>query len=283
MRRLIKEETDLFKSLWRWKLLTYPLAKKIAFEAICYGHFYSKIRRLLREGYIIERHDTDLKCTVLQLAKKGFEVLRYDLGELRENRFAAQSVAHDYWATAFQIGEFIQAPSSDVRFFTEQEIQCTDDSLLPEWVPKSRTHIPDGLTRLKCGGQKSVVAIEVELNLKPPLRYDKAGYYFDAGLSKIDVVLWLCGHRWIARKIESRLSGLKLRNREIHQFALTSEYRSLGWDCKIVSGNLSGKTLREIYIVKGHKTPLEQSSNNALTLMQKIFFPKGQSPQFSGK
>ena len=82
--------------------MSYPLAKAIAFEKNSYGNFYSKIRRLLREGHIVERGGVGLKTSVIQLAKKGFDYIRYDLGELRENRFVAQSVTHDYWATAFQ-------------------------------------------------------------------------------------------------------------------------------------------------------------------------------------
>ncbi len=90
---------------------------------------------------------------------------------------------------------------------TEQELQCTDDSLLPPWVPKSRSHIPDGLTQIKSGKDSAVIAFEVELNLKPMLRYDKAGYYFDAGLSKFDVVVWACANDWIAKEIATELKG----------------------------------------------------------------------------
>lgn len=262
-------------------MLSYPLAKIIAFEKNSYGNFYSKVRRLLREGYIVERGGIELKCPVIQLAKKGYEYIQFDLGELREKRFVAQSVTHDYWATVFQIGEFILGLPDNVKFFTEQEIQCTDDTLLPEWVPKSRSHIPDGLTLVTDGENRAVFAIEIDLNLKPLLRYDKAGYYFDAGLSKVDVVLWLCATKWIASEIESRLSGLKLRNPGIHQFLQTADYAKLGWDAAVESGSLKGRTIREIYLSKGYKTPLETPSNTYRTVMPKIFFPNGKSPQFT--
>lgn len=270
-------ETALLKSIWRWKVLTYPLAKEIAFKKISYGNYYDKIRRLIGEGLIIERPVLGIGCTVLQLSKKGFELIKYELGDLRENRFAAQNVTHDYWASAVQIGEFIQGLPEEVRFFTEQQLQCTDDSLLPEWVPKSRSHIPDGLTHIKGDKDPSVIAFEVELNLKPLLRYDKAGYYFDAGLSKFDVVIWFCANKWIIQEISARLAGLKLRNHEIHQFLLTSDFRVHGWNAKIEQGSMAGTSLREIYSGKGLGSLPEHLWNSSGTGLHKIFFSRSKS------
>jgi hypothetical protein len=261
--------------------LSYPLAKEISFKKNTYGKFYWKMLRLLREGYIIDRGCDDPDIDVLQLSKKGFEYVYYDLGELREKRFAPQSVTHDYWATMFQIGEFVYDVPDGVKLYSEQQLQCADDSLLPEWVPKSRSHIPDGFTLIENGSERAVFATEIELNLKPMLRYDKAGYYFDAALSKVDVVFWVCAETWISRSIFDRLAGLKLRNIEIHQFLLTSDFQTLGWDAIVERGTLRGKSLREIYRSKTGLKPIEEGSNTGLTGFSKIFFPRGKSPQIS--
>lgn len=50
--------------------------------------------------------------------------------KLRENRFAAQSVTHDYWATVFHLGEFILGIPDGVRFLSEQEMQCPHAQLV---------------------------------------------------------------------------------------------------------------------------------------------------------
>jgi hypothetical protein len=227
---------------------------------------------------LLERDALQWDASAFQLSKKGFEVLRYDMGELRENRFAAQSVAHDFIATAFHLGDFVLGVPENVRFFSEQEIQCTDDSLLPAWVPKFRDHIPDGLTRVKAGQGDSVFGLEVELNLKPMLKYDKAAYYFDSSLSKVDVVFWLCGAVWIAKEISQRLQGLKLRNREIHHFIAMEDFKEKGWQAVARSGAYRGKTVQEIYNARGVQWPGNTSAIAGQSSCHEIFFPKKKSP-----
>ena len=226
----------------------------------------------------MKRDGGELDFEVLQLTKKGFDYLKYDLGELLEMRYAAQSVAHDYWATAFQLGEFINGTTEEVELLTEQEILCTDDSLLPRWRPKSREHIPDGLTCIRHGETESVIAIEVELNLKPLLRYDKIGHFFDAALSKVDVVFWLCANRKLAQKISDRLYHAKLRNFDIHNFITTSDFRAHGWAAPVLAGSQRGSSIKEVYLSKGyHKatTPLPHNYHSGTKL---ILFPSLRSP-----
>ena len=239
------------------------------------------MNRLRKEGFIIKRDGFKLGCEVLQLTKKGFDYLKYDLGELREMRYAAQSVAHDYWATAFQLGEFIDGPCENVEFLTEQELLCTDDSLLPRWQPKSRDHIPDGMTCIRSGANESVIAIEVELNLKPLSRYDKIGYYFDGALSKVDVVFWVCANTRIAQAISNRLFQLKLRNFGIHHFLLTSDFRQKGWDAACLSGEHNCQSIKEVYSAKGHQNPEKMPENSRKKEMRQILFPTVKSPKSS--
>lgn len=227
----------------------------------------------------MEWQGSDLPCDLIYLSKKGFEVIKHSLGELREVRFLPQSVVHDYWATAIHLGNFVHGIPPEVRFFTEQELQCTDDSLLPDWVPKSRSHIPDGMTRIKSGDDSRVVAIEVELNLKPYLRYDKAAYYFDAGLSKFDLVIWVCASRWILEQIVARLAGLRLRNLNIHQFVLTSDFQTHGFKASVTHGTRQGQTLEEIYLVNGWVSPGSSLDKAGATKSSELFFPTLKSPR----
>jgi hypothetical protein len=237
------------------------------------------MNRLKREGLLVDRDGLGLDCPVLQLSKKGFDYLKFDLGELREKRYAAQSVAHDYWASVFQLGEFIQNQSTHVELFTEQEIQCTDDSLLPRWVPKFRDHIPDGMTLIRNGETEAVIATEVELNLKPLLRYDKAGHYFDTSFSKNDIVFWLCANTNIAQHILNRLFGMKLRNFDIHNFVLTSDFKELGWESSVRAGSYKSKSIKDVYVSKGYPKPSCSLSLSYPQRLRPVFFPVVNSPR----
>ena len=219
-----------------------------------------------------------MDLTPLQLGKKGFEFLKTVLGELRENRYAAQSVTHDYWAMAFQVGEFLHVESSNVDFFTEQEIQCKDDSLFPDWVFRSREHIPDGMTLIKNGKERSVIAIEVDLTIKPLLRYDKAMYYFDAYDSKTDIVFWLVDGVNVMNGIYDRLVAGKIRKFDIHHFVLLSDFKKLGWNAIARTGQFTQKSVHDIYVAKGWQTPPTGLSNEWQTQFQELFISSRKSP-----
>ena len=256
-------------------------AKKLCFDSLSHWCFYRKIKRLVAEGYVIERGSAELEFSVLQLSKKGFEYIKFDLGFLRENRYAAQSVAHDFWATAFQLGELALTPSSDIEFFTEQELQCTDDSLLPDWVPRSREHFPDGFTRIKNVHADSVFAIEVDLNLKPQLRYVKSGYYFDGLDSKTDVVFWLCDGLRLMERICEFLNSAKLRRAEIHHFVLLDDFKRLGWQAVVRSGREQNKTVRDIYLQRSPQGLSKEPASTRQCDLKEIFLSNKKSPWVS--
>lgn len=232
----------------------------------------------MREGYIADRGVNGTGVTVVQLTKKGFDQIKHDLGELKELRFNPQSVTHDYWATAFQIGPFVHDKNGSINFVTEQEIQTSHESLLPPWIPKSREHIPDGFTFIKDASNGKKFAIEVDINLKPGLRYDKAAYYFDVEESQIDVVFWLCGSFSIAESIFERLLKAKLQRLKIHHFFLTDDYLNHGWNAVARSGHFKDKTLREIYLSNGYQTPIKELSRPWSGKDRQIFFAKEKSP-----
>ena len=140
-RPLMQTDFALMKTVWRWKLLSYPLASQMVFPKISRIGSYRKIRRLVKEGYLVEREVSRLSMDVIQLSKKGFDCIKYDMDELKQLRFAAQSVDHDYITSAFHLGEFVHAVPKGVVLLTEQQLQAVDNSLLPEWTPKSYEHI----------------------------------------------------------------------------------------------------------------------------------------------
>lgn len=239
---------------------------------------YRLIFRLLSEGYISEHSVVGTPVSVLQLTKKGFLEVVYDLGSLKEKRFNPQSITHDYWATAFQLSPFMERSTTGVSFICEQELQALEAASLPEWIPDSRDHVPDGFTCIKNGENESHIAIEVELNLKPLLRYDKAAYYFNALESPIDMVFWLCGNISLAEAIFDRLAKANLRDPYVHHFFLTEDFRSLGWQAPARSGHFRNKSIHEILIAKGWQCPSSKIAKQWQGEISEIFFPKAKSP-----
>lgn len=277
-RRISPTEIKFLITLWRWKVLSYPLAYRLSFPENTYGNFYNKIRRLIGEGYIIDVVGDGFNFQVLQLTKKGFGLIQYDLGELKELRFNPQSVAHDYWATAVQLGCFLQAPSNIVTHVTEQEIQSFETDLLPSWAPKSRDHIPDGLFQVGIGENAVRIGLEVDLNLKSFLRYDRAAYYFDGIDSKIDVVIWICGNLNIAQSIYSRLQKARLSRLDIHHFFITDDFKILGWNAKARAGQFSKKSIQEILLWKTPGNPMERAWKSYGKEDKEILFPTLKTP-----
>ncbi len=261
-----------------WKVLSYPLAWKICFPFNSFGRFYNKTRRLIQEGYIIDAVGDGLDFHVLQMTKKGFSLIQHDLGELKELRFAPQSVAHDYWGTVFQLGSVFPLETEIVTHVSEQLNQSLEPSLLPAWVPASREHIPDGLFKIDQEESSLCYALEVDINLKSPLRYDKAAYYFDGTDSKIDVVFWLCGNLHIAETIFNRLQNTKLNRLDIHHFLITDDFRNHGWNALARSGQFAGRKIQEIYALKSRGNPVERALKPYGKEEMEIFFPTRKTP-----
>lgn len=267
------QEIKLLKGIWCWKVLSYPLAKRLYFPTVSPGNFYNKVRRLIGEGLLSDTVGDGLIFDVLQLTKLGFSLIRHDLGDLKEQRFNPQSVAHDYWATAFQLGIFLNQSGVSVFHASEQEVQSFDTDLLPSWLPKSRDHIPDGFFEIKDGETAGRFAIEVDLNLKSFLKYDKTAYHFDGIDCEIDVVFWLCGNIAIAEAIFSRLQDIKLRRLEIHHFFVTDDFKFQGWNAKARAGEFVGKSIQEICLWKTYGKPLEKLCKPYGKEEMEILFP----------
>ena len=280
-RPLMQTDFLLMKKVWIWKLLSYPLASQMVFPNISKLGSYRKIRRLVKEGYLVEREVSRLGMDVIQLSKKGFDCIKFDMSEMRQLRFAAQSVDHDYITSVFQLGEFVHGVPKGVELLTEQQLQAVDTTLLPSWTPKSYDHIPDGYIHFEAGEIKKTIAIEVELNYKSPIRYLKMGHYFDMNHEKVDVVLWLCDRVALAQFISDQLYRSNLRNFEVHNFVLLSDFRSLGWDAQSRSGSAKGQSIKEIYLANGYQNPVQSLVNPWSEKTKNVFFNFRKSPNIS--
>ncbi|MFP5458380.1 MAG: hypothetical protein ACLGG7_06580 [Bacteriovoracia bacterium] len=277
-RPLLDQEVRFLCTLWKWKILSYQLSHVLGFHELSFWRSYKIVLRLLREGYISEHSVLGTKVRVLQLTKKGFSQIRYELGDLKELRFNPQSVTHDYWATVFQLGPFAPDLLDNTSFITEQEVQAFESGVLPDWISESRDHIPDGFTWLKGDSEDTRIALEIEVNLKSPLKYTKTAYYFDVFDSPIDMIFWLCGNLSIAKFIFDLLLKAKLHNLDRHHFFLMEDFKKLGWKAPARSGQFKDKTIQEILTARCWQDRDKMAARQWQGFASEIFFPKTKSP-----
>ncbi len=278
-RWLSPQELRLLKFLWRWKLAPHTVLHRLFFPEQSPWRVYKKLRRLLREGYIKEELPSLVVPTALfSLTQKGFDLFKRELENLEQKRFRPQSVPHDYLATSFQLGEFILESKAGVEFFTETELSAHDISQFPDWVPPKKDHIPDGLTMIQGQNKRRIFAIEVEVTLKPIVRYDKMNLYFH--LSKeVDQVFWLCGSQAVAKTIFCKFESSRMPYLDPHSFLLISDFRTLGWQARVMMGAEKGKTVQEIYAANLWQTPGKKPAKSGSTKLSEILFPISKSPQ----
>lgn len=244
--------------------------------------FYQVLRRLYNENYIKEVSHSASPISFWTLTKKGFQYINDGSLGLTQARYQPQALLHDYWALVFQLGDFVFGVPSSVEILSEQEFTAREISDLPGWVPKSKEHIPDGLTVFQKSAAPKVVAFEVELSTKSDSRYEEMIRYLDQK-EEITWVLWLCANEKIIQKITQQIRAVRRIRSEMHNFILQNDMQTLGWSSPILWGGMKGKT---IYQLIGQH-PSQHAVNIPLTWHQhramSVFFETKKSPrQFKG-
>lgn len=275
-------QVDILIFLWRWKLANFMVLKTSLAPNKSYWKFYQRLRQLAREGYISEEMDMGFKSTVWILTKKGFNFLYGRSDQLEQSRFKVQSMNHDYWGTAFHLGDFVFGLPQNVELVTEQEINAKSFESLPPWIPQSKTHIPDGLTRIKKNEAFSVVAFEVETSQKTTERYDTMIYFLDKS-PEIQLVFWLCETERIIQKITSQIIVFNRNNISKHNFILKSDFQKLGWQSPIRWGGKATKNIAQVMTELGVNGMGHALGNKVVTAQQHraidLFNSKIKSPR----
>jgi hypothetical protein len=245
LRVLSKVEVEVLKFIWKWKLANMLTLKFAVAPAKSIWKFYQGLRRLLAEGYLKEISDSGAEIPLWTLTKKGFNFINGGNEALREERYQPQSVTHDYWASAFHLGDFIYGTPARVEMISEQELNAHDPECMKDWVPKGREHIPDGLTLIKMDMKNVVLAFETELSPKTLARYEDMIRYLDHH-DEIDLVFWLCADDYLIERITTKIVTLPRRQKAKHNFVRLNDFQKLGWRSPIVWGSKTKQTVREI-------------------------------------
>lgn len=245
--------------------------------------FYHRMRNLRLEGFVeLVRGSAIFKSSLWHLNKKGFLTIADDLGELSEDRFLPHSVPHDGWVLAAQLGEYIHGIPEGVALFTEQQFRTTHQSLIPEWLPRDKTHLPDGFTYVGSGNGKTLFCHEVELHLKPIERYDAISTYYDRQ-KVIDQVLWFVRSKDMIAKILARFKLTETVRISNHNFVLLEDFNQHGWNSRILCGDLKAKSINELMFANNQKIPRKLPENHQQPKIHEIFLNSSKSPKFHTK
>lgn len=276
-RLLTRHELETLKFLWRWKLANTLTLKTVVAPKRNIWKYYQLLRRLVIEGYIHDIADSHLQLSLFTLTKKGFQVISGGLNEQNQKRFQPQSVAHDYWATAFHLGEFVHGMPDNVELFSEQEINASETDCFPDWLPKSKVHIPDGYTLIKKPGIE-VLAIEVELSQKTMARYEEMIGFLDRQ-DEISRALWLCASERLIEKISQKIVSQKRIRPNMHNFVLLENFQKHGWQCPILWGDKTDATVRSVMGQDLRQTPGNMLLTSQKHLTHEVFLSNAKSPR----
>ncbi len=237
-----EREVPLLHFLWKWKITTTAaLIKK--FFPNCKGKTaYNRLLSLRHAGLIRVRSDGMGQKFVCTLDQRGFDAIREELPQLKEEGYKSEFMAHDLLVSAFHLGNWLVEKPKEAVLFSEQQLRRYEPEFYPDWVPKSEIHRPDGYSRVPLEGELSTVAIEVELTHKRDSDYTRVAEFY-GHYRNIKKVLWLVPRESMAAGLDEKLRSASRRTESPHNFILLEQFRLLGWESHISIGPDQGKTL----------------------------------------
>ncbi len=253
--KITDDDYTCLKYLWLWKVATTTLLKYGVYKTKNMERTYRRLFQLEKRRLIQSISNRDQSGVFWTLTEKGFKEIQFNHTKLIEYGYATEHIEHDFWVTAIhQAGWIIQKPES-AAYFTEQQLRRFDKSSFADWVPDSVIHRPDGYwkTDLSQSNSKSLVALEVELNKKPPVSYNDIGEFYSSRIS-ISQVLWFVPTISDGHYIQRHLALKSATSAKEHSFILMSQFISNQWQAQVFLGKSQGLTVSDI--LKNQKTPV---------------------------
>ena len=246
-RCLTKRDQKFLKYIWRWKIASSRSVHSSVNNDSSPYSTYKNLVRLEKYGLLESRHHATANFHVWCLSQLGFELIKCELGELKEDGYQSENHPHDRLVQAFQLGEWSTHQFPNVQFFTEQDLRRRDQDDYPEWVPKTEQHRPDGYTRIENQAKAWILAYEVELSIKNMRRYERSLRFYQ-NCTEVTRVMWLVGSTQIRDTILRAKSSIRDDSTNFHVFVDLEEYLQKGWDAEVFNERSERLfTLREKY------------------------------------
>ncbi len=237
------DDTLLF-DLWRWKMLTTSMIYLSVYSHRTPTACHKRLTRLEKNGFIESFISRDSKRWFWQLTDKGYKTLNLSEFKCHQSGFRSEHKDHDFLVTLLHFGIWHSVEQNCGAICTEQELRRFDLESYPDWVPHTTDHRPDGYykTDLSLANDKSLVAIEVELNLKAAQHYvDLGGFYTET--VGVYHVIWLVKSEVDAKFILSNLKKGSNQNACEHSFILLSQWFKTLWQTEIFIGKNQGEKI----------------------------------------
>lgn len=241
------KDKPVLEFIWRWKLATTACVFRRFWPKFkwTYTTTHYRLWLLKKRGLIASVYNNRDQGRVWCLTQAGFNAIREKLPALIEEGFASDDIGHDLLVQAAHIGEWLPMLSvPDVGIVTEQQMQRIHPDVLPEWIPKSKAHRPDGYWYFPNGKEIRLVALEVELSQKKNDRYEFLGNFYNRE-RMVSRVVWIVDGQALCGKMLARFNDGYTRFRDIHNFIALSEFNEKGWGSEIFLGPEAGQKLTD--------------------------------------
>ena len=242
---LAKRDIDILVFLWKYKVSTTEILHKTFLSNITFKSAYVKLIRLKIKSYIKTYVDETGQNHVWDLTKKGFDVVKKGLPELRAECFKSENKEHDLIASSIQLGEIYKQVPEDIILVTEQMLSSYDLEFLPSWIPNVNEHIPDGYWYFTNGNEIKLLSLEVELNNKSRTRY-KAYASFYEQFERDSRVLWIVKSKHQIKQILESMYEYE-PDYKIHNFVFLKSILKDGWNSKVVIGPNQNEKVSELF------------------------------------
>lgn len=249
-RFITQRDLEILKFLWRWKAVsTAALAKKFYPEARPFTA-YERLLKLEKARYIKSFSFRHRLGVAWMLGKRGYRFLFPYLLEMKKPGYGSENPVHDFYSTAFHLGEWLTAKPSQGHICSELELLRLHPDLLPPWAHISGDRRPDGYSLLGEGNRAKLYAFEAELSMKAKSRYDEIISFYDEA-ENLTAVFWLVASPQIQKTIQSQSTNAS--RPRIHHFLQLNDFKKLGWLTPINGGLFEGKTLTQL-LLDGNST-----------------------------
>lgn len=251
---ILSEERDipLLNFLWRWKMSTTSAIAQRFYSHSSVNGAYMRLWKLKRAGFIRLRTDVTGNFFVWTLDKKGYEAIRSRLPVLREDGYLSENLRHDLIVSGIHLGDGIFGHIQEIELWSEQELRRIDLSFFPSWVPRSKRHRPDGYWRLVDSTGQKLIALEVELSLKPDTTYELTARFYDDH-TEINEIIWVVPRPNMAQKIHALMEKASRRGYK-HSFVLLDSVISLGWQAPVIHGHRFNSSIADILETEPKRT-----------------------------
>jgi hypothetical protein len=245
--RRLSENRDIaiLKFLWRWKVSTTSALSFKFFSNCSAKTAYYRLKELEAGQFIQIRCNPDGQKFVWVLGSNGYRCLKERLPQLKVPGYGSQSINHDLIASAIHNGDWFLDVPQNVEIVTEQELRRFLPELLPPWVPKTTTRIPDGYWNVPRGDRLATIALEVELIQKDKDRYQRIGKFYSNN-NFIYRVLWIVPRSSLATHISKIIQEAYPTKPNIHNFVIFSDFQKFGWQALIQVGPEQKQTIAQL-------------------------------------